>query len=351
MADSKYRSMVEFVADFNLKDSISSTPISIKSLAISKLSTNTESIVFTGTPTGSVLALSLNPTTNKLSLLKHIFVSNGTPIVSIHAIGHIGKIMVLSADGSLYLLDYFQLEPVKRIAVIKGGVTALSRRFLSKSHNLSDRYLPRFNGIRGRQDGDQSNTTCFFVVAVGKKLVFLELASSGSVVVLKEIQGVLDGIVRVMIWIDDSIIFGNKSGYYIYSCVHGQCRSIFSLPASSGPPQLKLLVREARVLLVVDNVGIIVDAEGQPVGGSLVFRSFPDSLAEIGICVAVVRNGKLELYHKRTGNCVQMMVHTGNGSGGQSVLAVEEDGKGEFLALAMGSKVICFGLWYIFACI
>lgn len=346
MADSKPRSVIEFLADFNLNSSsISPTPIKINCLAISSSTASAgpqESLFYIGTLTGNLFLLSLNPTTNSLSLLKHVSVSNGSALVSIHAIRHMGKIIVLSADGFLYLLDNRLLEPVKKITVIKGGVTALSRRFFSENHNSVDRYLPSSNGIRSIEDGNLTSNSCFFVVAAGRKLVFLELGSNCSVVVLKEIQGVFDGIVNVMVWIDDSVIFGSKSGYCIYSCLDGECRLIFSLPESSGPPQLKLLLRESRVLLLVDNVGIIVDAQGQPVGGSLVFRSFPDSLAEIGTYVAVVRTGKLELYHKRSGICGQMLVYPGNTSGSRDALADEEEGKGELLALVASSKVVCY---------
>lgn len=348
MADSKYRSVIEFLADFNLSNSsISPTPIKINCLAISNSTPSTspqESLFYIGTLTGNLFLLSLNPTTNSLSLLKHISVSNGTALVSIHSIRNMGKIIVLSADGSLYLLDDRLLEPVKKISVIKGGVTALSRRFFSQNNNSVDRYLPRSNGIRSIEDGNLTSNSCFFVVAASRKVVFLELGSNCTVVVLKEIQGVFDGIINVMVWIDDSVIFGSKSGYYIYSCLDGECRLIFWLPESSGPPQLKLLLREFRVLLLVDNVGIIVDAQGQPVGGSLVFRSTPDSLAEIGTYVAVVRNGKLELYHKRSGICGQMLVYPGNTSGSRDAVADEEDGKGELVALVASSKV--YMIWF-----
>ncbi|KAL5995302.1 hypothetical protein ACLOJK_025360 [Asimina triloba] len=57
-------------------------------------------------------------------------------------------------------------------------------------------------------------------------------------------------------------------------------------------------------MLLVDNVGIIVNDLEQPVGGSLIFRHAPDLVGELGPHVIVVKDGMMDLYHKRTGSHV-----------------------------------------------
>ena len=84
-------------------------------------------------------------------------------------------------------------------------------------------------------------------------------------------------------------------------------------------------------------MGVIVNAQGQPVGGSLVFRRAPDSVGEIGSSVAVVRNGKLELYHKRSGNCLQMISFSEEGVG--PCVVTDQDGAGQLIFVATPSKV------------
>lgn len=92
------------------------------------------------------------------------------------------------------------------------------------------------------------------------------------------------------------------------------------------------------MLLLVDNVGVIVDPHGQPVGGSLVFRHGLDSMGEIDSYVVVVSDGKIGLYHKRHGGCVQVLPFGGEGVG-RCVVASEEDKGGRLVAVATATKV------------
>ena len=57
-------------------------------------------------------------------------------------------------------------------------------------------------------------------------------------------------------------------------------------------PRLKVLKREFKVVMLVDNVGIIVDCDGQPVGGSLVFGGCPDGIGEIGSSLVALDGDK-----------------------------------------------------------
>ncbi|KAF3619339.1 putative photosystem I reaction center subunit III, chloroplastic-like [Capsicum annuum] len=311
------RNVLELFAGLN--PSIPQLP-PIRSLAITTNS-DSQTLVFVGTVSGDVISLALSPNSG-LSLHLRVNII-GKPVTSIHVITHIRKLIVLS-DGFIYLLDLNSLEPIQKLSLLK-NVNVVSKRFFSR----------RNEEIKGKEDG------CFFAASVGKKLVLVELVLSGSPVILKEVQGdFADGIMCVS-WVDESVIFGTRSAYYLYSYASGQCGMIFSLPDPSVLPRMKLLAKECKVMLMVDNVGVIVDSEGQPVGGSLVFREASETMGEIGAYVVVIRSGKLELYHKKSGNYVQRVQFVGE-VGNPCVVADEEDGRGKLVAVAAGSKVMCY---------
>ncbi|CAK9184466.1 unnamed protein product [Ilex paraguariensis] len=338
------RTVLEPFADFNVSNSSASNS-PIRSLAISTIS-DSEYLIYLGTNSDSIQVIS-----------------------------HIGTVLVVT-DGSMFLVDSLLLQPVKKLSSVR-GVSVVARRFRSgesvvrnggngvssASEVSGQRFLDKFgsgirsNGVKVNQSESSEllirDDNCVFAVVVGKKILLLEVVLDvgvgridrnrdnigGTIVILKEIPCV-EGV-KTMVWIDDSIIVGSFIGYSLYSCVTGQSGLIFSLPDLSSPPRLKLLLKEYNVLLLVDNVGVIVNAEGQPVGGSLVFRRAPDSVAEIGSSVVVVRNGNIELYHKKSGNCIQMVSFAGEGVG-SCIVRDEEDGNGKLVAVATPTKVICY---------
>ncbi|KAG5614528.1 hypothetical protein H5410_014352 [Solanum commersonii] len=126
----------------------------IRSITITSDSCS-QTLVLVGTVSGDVISLSLNPNSGLSLFLRANII--GKPVTSIHVISHIKKLIVLS-DGFIYLLDLNSLEPVRKLSLLK-NVNVVSKRFFS---SLND-------GIKGKEDG------CFFAVAVGKKLVLVEL--------------------------------------------------------------------------------------------------------------------------------------------------------------------------------
>ncbi|KAF7825849.1 vacuolar sorting protein 3-like isoform X1 [Senna tora] len=385
-AEPRSRIVIEPLAQFDLSNHSRS---SVRSLAISRESDST-AVFHVGTKSGTVLALiaDLNKATTsapaatseldfsrntsflqKLSLLGSVSVSN-SPVDSILVLGDVGKLLLLS-DGSLFLVDSALSQSAKRLSFSK-GISLVTRRLRSnesESSNLlgtvnsfsehsstGQRLMQklgggvRANGLKIKEPELQSEGNYVFAIVIGKRLILAELVFghgasrsdkeiNGSLVILKEIQCV-DGIVT-MVWLNDSIIVGTVNGYSLISCVTGQSGVIFSLPDVSRPPRLKLLQKELKVLLLVDNVGIIVDAQGQPVGGSLVFRHGLDSVGEISSYVVIVTGGKMELYHKKSGTCIQTLPFGGEGIG-PCIVASEEEGGGEFVAVATATKVICY---------
>ncbi|KAA3479123.1 transforming growth factor-beta receptor-associated protein 1-like isoform X1 [Gossypium australe] len=367
MAKLKSRIAVEPFAHFDLP----THHLSISTLSLS------QSTLYVGTRNGSLLLLSLNPTptptpnpppiesvsfaslSRNVSLLRTVSVS-GSPVESIFLLSEIGVVLVLS-DGFLFITDSLLIHPVKKLGGLK-GVSVIARRFRgthSQSTDLTDnasnsskgqRILDKFGGVRTNgvksKDLEQNREGNYvFALVIGKKLMLIELVLSSdlanaSFVILREMQ-CFDGV-KSMVWLDDSIIVGTINGYSLFSCVTGQSGVIFSLPDLSRPPLLKPLWRNWEVLLLVDNVGVVVDALGQPVGGSLVFRKGgPDSIGDLSSYVVVVRDGKMDLYHKKSGNCVQTLTFGVEGVG-QCIVADEENRSGEFAAVATPTKVICY---------
>ncbi|XVF25342.1 hypothetical protein REPUB_Repub13aG0205000 [Reevesia pubescens] len=363
MAKPKSRTAVEPLAHFDLPI----YPLSIRSLSLF------QSTLYLGTQNGSLLLLSLNPNqtpnpppiesvsvpslSRNFSLLRTVSLSD-SPVDSIFVLAEIGVVLVLSA-GLLFLTDSLLFQTVKKLGGLK-GFSVIARRFRgtrSQSTDLTDnssnlskgqRILGKFggvraNGVKTRELDQNRDGNYVFALVIGRKLMLIELVLdsnllNASFVILREMQCFDE--VKSVVWLDDSIIVGTIDGYSLFSCVTGQSGVIFSLPDLSRPPLLKFLWRDWKVLLLLDNVGVIVDALGQPVGGSLVFRNGgPDSVGDLSSYAVVVRDGKMELYHKKSGNCIQTVTF---GVEGQCIFADEENKSVEVVAVATPTKVIFY---------
>ncbi|XP_074333376.1 vacuolar sorting protein 3 isoform X2 [Apium graveolens] len=342
----------------HFKGPSTSSPSSfIKSLAISSLS-DPQTLIYAGTVSGNLLLLSLD--SNQISdsklknvkLIKYVKVSTA-PIDSIHVIEEVKRLLVVS-DGFLYFVDFNFVEAVKKLSSLK-GVSVVGKRVMSGERECSDleelersggsRLLRKLGNFRSNGGGKEGGVldverSCVFAVVCGKVLMLIGYDSSESVVVLKEMQCV--EMVKTIVWVDDCIVVGNFSGYYLYSCVSGKCDLLFTLPDPiSSPPRIKLLRKEWKLLLLVDNVGVLVDSQGQPVGGSLVFRYAPDSVGEMGRYVVVIKNDEMDLYHKRSG-CRMQTISLGGEGIPPVVIADDDDGSSELVATAIHSKVVCY---------
>ncbi|CAN0878401.1 Vacuolar sorting protein 3 [Linum grandiflorum] len=301
-----------------------------------------------------------------------------SPVEAVLVLAEIEKVLVL-CDGCLLLVDSLLDQQLKKLGFAK-GVSGIAKRIVSSESDCSDlrsiaasnsesstasqRILQRLGGgIRTNgvvkatlQQTEDSSNNVFAIVLGGKKIVLAELVFgsdsrpgknegvisgvNGSLVVLKEIQSSVEGV-KAIAWLNDSVIAGTVNGYSIFSCLTGQSDLIFSLPDSSRSPLLKLLWKEKNVLLLVDNVGVVVNDHGQPVDGSLVFRGHPQSIGELSSYVIIVRDGKLELYHKKSGSCLQTVVFGGEGVG-SCLIADKEGGYDKLITTATSTKVLCY---------
>lgn len=344
----------------------SATLLSIRSVSL--FSDSHQTLVLIGTGGGKLLLLSLDSSSKSMALLRSVSISN-LPIESIEILTEIDRILVLS-DGFLFLVDRLLLQAARKLGFIK-DVTAVVKRlgfgdFLNLDFSgdgllkadvssAGQRLLQklgsgiRANGLkqlRASESHRDKESNCLIAVAALKRLVLVELTVSatidvdidygGILVRLKEMQGV-EGV-KTMAWIGDSVIVGSLDGYMLFSASSGKCTPIFSLPESSGPPKLLPLLRSKEVLLLVDNVGVIVNDVGQPVGGSLVFQYVPDSIVEMSSHVIAARDSKMELYRRKTGTSIQSLNFTKSGNG-PCVVASDEQRSGETVVVATSHKV------------
>lgn len=396
---SKDRAVIEFFAEFDPARSAGfapSVPLTIRCVSLFAAS-DSQTLVYIGTGGGKIIVVSLNlssasnpspnppakangngkdssgsgvDSTKGVEFLKSVSVSNRL-IESIHVLPEIGRVLVLS-DGFLFLLDLLLAQPARKLGFIK-DVTAVCKRIPCPESSSSDplgdgaakgdiltpgqKFLQRLgggiraNGIGSRISEPQREgaNSCIIAAAAGKRLVMMELLLTGSSdmlsdsggvsVLLKEILGI-DGV-RTMAWLGDSIIVGTSDGYTLFSASAGKSSPIFMLPDSSGPPRLKSLWRSKEVLLLVDNVGVTVNGLGQPVGGSLILQYVPESIAEMSSYVIVARDGRVDLYRKKTGASVQSLSFA-KGGVGPCIVANDDRGNGEVVVIATPYKALCF---------
>ncbi|KAI5072328.1 hypothetical protein GOP47_0012434 [Adiantum capillus-veneris] len=194
---------------------------------------------------------------------------------------------------------------------------------------------------------DKSSRIEKFAVAVKQKLLLftvskenkvLKAASSNGTTItinLKEMVGPEE--VVTMAWIENVVITGNYQEYMLFSVVDGRASLLFSLPQDLvSPPLLKVFPKELEVLLLMDAVGVAVNAAGHPTSSSLAFREIPDAVGQSSAYAVLVKRGVLELYHRKTGAKVQSITLS-DATLGPNLLSEDEEGK--FLMLASAFKV------------
>ncbi|KAF3775692.1 hypothetical protein EJ110_NYTH48463 [Nymphaea thermarum] len=385
--ESSDRMVLEAVAEFETSQippfssslcssSSNSGQISIRSLTISTTSAS-KTLIYAGSHCGAIFSFVFDPSqhhtrtdtdqdpgqrlsSTKTSSSRCVRVGN-SPVESVIVVAEIDRVLFLS-DGFLHLVDRYLSSPVQKLMFLK-GVSSVAQKLSftdtmvsqadSVSEDGSKKAWERVGRISSRYNGFSVFTNYpQFAAIASRKLVLCEMRSAGrvsdasgaigrvhdyggfTVTVFREFQNF--DAVTTMAWIDHSVIIGTASGYSLFSCITGQFSSIFSLPESSGPPLLKVMHRRKELLMLVDNVGIASNSLGQPVGGSMIFRHVPEALGEISMYTVVFGDGKLDIYHRRTGVLVQS-IFCGERTG-FSVIAEDDGGNDEFLACAMSDK-------------
>ncbi|KAG6481905.1 vacuolar sorting protein 3-like isoform X1 [Zingiber officinale] len=379
---SKDRLVVEAFVEFDPAKSLGlppSAPLKIRALSVFDAS-ESQTLVYIGTGGGKIILVSSVPPSTSfgsgvdsgkgaVEFIRSVSVGSGI-VEAIRVLSEIGSVLLLS-EGSVFLVDLLLLQPVRKLGFLK-DVTAVVRSswsseesksgplrdWLSKAEILSPGQKLfqklgssiRANGIASRiLEPQRGGDSCFIAAAAAKKIVLMELLVPGSTDVnsdisnvsvrLKEVPGIDE--VKTMAWLGNSIILGNLEGYTLFSTTDGNVTPLFSLPESSGPPQLKSLLGNKEALMLVDNVGVIVNNSGQPVGGSLIFQYIPDSIGEIPSYIVIANDGRMDLFRRKTGACVQSVSNAKPGAG-HCIVANDDQGRGSMIVFATPHKVICY---------
>ncbi|KAM3405855.1 hypothetical protein ACQJBY_000090 [Aegilops geniculata] len=290
-----------------------STPLTVRSAALSA-----PSLLYLGTGGGKLLLFSLAAPSSP-EFLRLLPIGATRPVSAILPLPSVARVLVL-ADGMLLLADPLLARPVRRLGSLY-GVAA----------------------IAAARPADPSSLSCSLAVAVGKRLLVLDLAlreADELEVQTREIAAGVEGI-SALAWVgEDSVFAGTASGYSLFpSGGTGQRVDIFTLPESAGAPRIRPLSGGQEAMLLVDNVGVVVDRSGQPVGSSFVFNSRPDCIVEVFPYVVVAAESKVDVYRRRNGVHLQTVPIARRGMG---VLTVASDGDGsggEVVVVATAYKV------------
>ncbi|KAJ3683189.1 hypothetical protein LUZ60_013416 [Juncus effusus] len=309
------------------------TPITIRSIAIAPKS-ESETLIYVGTGGGKLILFSINPSSPDSVQFVQLISIGSRLIESILVLSEIQAVLVLS-DGFLYLVDWSLSKSVKKLGFLK-EVTAIARRFHTENEASTSEITTN--------ESTHFSNSCFVVASMGRKLVLIEmiLSENNVKIHLKEMLGV-EGI-KALAWINDSIFVGNSNKYFLISSETGKNSEIFTLPESSRSTKLKPLPKNTEILLLMDNLGVIVDLLGQPRGNSLVFKFSPDLICELGSYIVICGDEKLEIYRRRNGEFVQSvdLGQFGNFTSSYLLLGGDEMGRGDILLVANTRKVMCF---------
>ncbi|KAM0923263.1 hypothetical protein ACQ4PT_005585 [Festuca glaucescens] len=289
-----------------------STPITIRSAALSA-----PHLLYLGTGGGKLLLFSLQ-TPSSPEFLRLIPIGANRPVSAILPLPSVSRVLLL-AEGTLLLADPLLARPLRRLGSLR-NVAAVAASSPSPSAS-----------------------SCSLAVAVGKKLLVIDLTlreADELEVQTREIAAGpgVDGI-SVLAWVgEDSVFAGAATGYSLFSTGGtGQSVDIFALPESAGSPRIRPLSGGEEVMLLVDNVGVVVDRFGHPSGSSFVFNSRPDCIAEVFPYVVVAGESKLDVYRRRNGAHLQTVKIESSRAG---MLTVASDDK--VVVIATAYKVFCY---------
>ncbi|CAD6215418.1 unnamed protein product [Miscanthus lutarioriparius] len=289
-----------------------SSPLTVRSAALSG------HLLYLGTGGGKLLLFSLqDPSTPEF--LRLLPIGATLPVSAIVPLPSVARLLVL-ADGLLLLADPLLSRPVRRLGSLRNVAAVAARRV---------------------DPADPSS--CSVAISVGKKLLRVDFTLHDADeldVQTREIASV-EGV-KALAWVDDSVFVATATGYSLYSSTTGQVVDIFSLPESSGHPRVKPLSGGDEVMLLVDNVGVVVDRFGQPVGSSLVFSTTPDCIAEVFPYVIVAGDSKVDVYRRRNAAHLQTIPVARTGQG-VLIVASDDDGIGtELVVITTTYKVFCY---------
>ncbi|KAL5230328.1 hypothetical protein ABZP36_029104 [Zizania latifolia] len=289
-----------------------SSPLTVRSAALSA------QYLYLGTGGGKLLLFTLD--TPSPTFLRILPIGPTRPVSAILPLPSVARVLIL-ADGLLLLADPLLSRPVRRLGSLR-NVAAVAAR----APDASDL------------------TSCSLAVSVGKKLLLVDLTlhEADELEVQTRDISLVDGV-KALAWAGDAVFVGTASGYSLFTTTsQAQGVEIFTLPESSRPPRVKPLSGGEEVMLLVDNVGVVVDRSGHPVGSSFVFNSAPECIAEVFPYIVVAGDSKVDVYRRRNGAHLQTIPHAKAGPGVLIVASNDTRTGGELVVIATAYKVFCY---------
>lgn len=182
----------------------------------------------------------------------------------------------------------------------------------------------------------------------GREEAAREVAGGGAEAELLQ-EAELEGIpeaVSAVVWQGQSVIIGTSSSFHVYSVDADRTSPIFQLPAGvASPARLWALPRSAEVALFMENVGTVVDRDGQPTGRTLLPPVPPTLLVGASAFLITIQGGNIVVHERQSdlkGGRIQGIPLHGFAEPGAEVdiVAGLEDEEGRFAVVCTPSVVL-----------
>ncbi|KAK9839815.1 hypothetical protein WJX81_003522 [Elliptochloris bilobata] len=246
-----------------------------------------------------------------LGARKHVGKKAVTAIVHIEA----AKQLATLCDGVLQLLDQETLEG-KHVPGPK-GLTAIA---------LESGQARRPRLAAAARTGKRSAAVVVYEIFPG----VAALGPAARCVSQAELAEPLS--VKGMAWLGGRLVVATSLRYMLLDPASGAYVQLFALPEEAPPPTLVQAIPGADLaVLLMDQAGIVVDAQGRPATSALTFPDTPLALAAAGIYVLAACADAVHVYDRTAAAWVQTLPYLGNARAAP----------GQQLASAQGARGAC----------
>ncbi|KAK9806735.1 hypothetical protein WJX72_000925 [[Myrmecia] bisecta] len=202
--------------------------------------------------------------------------------------------LAITCDGELVLLDHESLEG-NRVPGIK-GVTAIAL-------DTKSGYPPRL-AVASRTNKKSVRVLVYEVLAGADAAS--PFGSTALCIAQTELNEPLS--VKAMAWLGKRIVVCTSLRYMLLQPFTGAYTQLFALPEDAPSPTLVVPIPSATLsLLLMDQVGIVIDASGHPTHSALTFPSAPTALAVAGLYVLAACEEGVHIYERSTASWVQSL--------------------------------------------
>mmetsp|Transcript_12664 Transcript_12664/g.35634 ORF Transcript_12664/g.35634 Transcript_12664/m.35634 type:complete len:943 (+) Transcript_12664:317-3145(+) len=164
-------------------------------------------------------------------------------------------------------------------------------------------------------------------------------SSTGAALLVKSLDLEETHSLRRLAWTGGSVIAATNYRYLVVSLRDGSLTHLFDLPGSVGsasprPPMLAPFPASATAMLLMEQVGLVVNSEGNPTGGTLAFPSEPLAFAQCGIYILALCSDGVTIYEQATAAPVQTIACSLSDEGGEAWASAAGTSTGSCVATA-----------------